>query len=43
VDRARWLLDHPEEGRRLGDAAAKRAHAEHTYSHRFQKLFEALA
>jgi spore maturation protein CgeB len=43
LERARWLLDHPDEGREMGDAAAKRAHAEHTYSHRFRVMFEVLS
>jgi spore maturation protein CgeB len=42
VEKARWLLDSPEEGRGLGDRAAKRAHAEHTYEHRLATIFQTL-
>lgn len=40
VDRARWLLEHPAEGRRLGDAASKRAHTDHSYQARLEHLVE---
>jgi spore maturation protein CgeB len=43
VERARALIGNLEAGRRLGDAAAARAHAEHTYQHRFERMFEILA
>jgi spore maturation protein CgeB len=38
VDQARWLLDHPDMARAMGDRAATRAHAEHTYDHRLSRL-----
>ncbi|MGH2808633.1 MAG: CgeB family protein [Actinomycetota bacterium] len=43
VERARALIDDPDAGRKLGDAAATRAHAEHSYSHRLERIFELLA
>jgi spore maturation protein CgeB len=42
VDRLKWMLDHPEEARAMGDRAAKRAHAEHTYDARLGVLLGAL-
>jgi len=38
VDRCRWALAHPEEGRRIGAAAAARAHSDHTLQHRLTDL-----
>lgn len=38
VDQARWCLARPADARRIGDRAAVRAHAEHTYGHRLQEL-----
>lgn len=43
VSRARDLLADPEVGRQLGDAASKRAHAEHTYEIRLNTILEKLA
>ncbi|HUQ63758.1 MAG TPA: glycosyltransferase [Acidimicrobiales bacterium] len=43
VDRARWLIDSPDESRTIGDAASVRAHAEHTYQHRLRRVFEVLS
>lgn len=40
VKHARALLDDPDLTRRIGDAAAARAHAEHTYQHRLQRVLE---
>lgn len=40
VDRARALLDDPRMTRDIGDAATKRAHAEHTYEERLRQLLE---
>lgn len=34
VDSCRWALQHPEEGRAMGEAAARRAHRDHTYQKR---------
>jgi spore maturation protein CgeB len=42
VDRLRWMLDHPGEARAMGDRAAVRAHAEHTYDARLEMLLGAL-
>ncbi len=42
VDRARWLLENPDAGKRLGDAAASRAHHDHTYAHRLQVILDAV-
>lgn len=32
------MLEDPERGRSLGDAASKRAHSEHTYRHRLERM-----
>jgi spore maturation protein CgeB len=42
VDRARWMLDHPDAVRAMGDQAATRAHAYHTYEPRLEQLLAAL-
>jgi spore maturation protein CgeB len=42
VARAGWMLEHPGEARRMGDAAAARAHMEHTYDVRLQQLLASL-
>lgn len=42
VDRAQWLLENVADGQRIGDAAAARAHREHTYAHRLPKIIDAL-
>jgi spore maturation protein CgeB len=42
VDQARWMLDHPDAARLMGDRAAARAHADHTYQRRLEQLFGAL-
>jgi spore maturation protein CgeB len=42
VDRVRWMLHHPGDARRMGDLAAARAHAEHTYDLRLEQLLAAL-
>jgi spore maturation protein CgeB len=38
VDQARWMLDHPDMARAMGERAAARAHSEHTYDHRLARL-----
>jgi spore maturation protein CgeB len=38
VERAKWLLDHPDEGRRIGAAARSRTLRSHTYQHRAVEL-----
>lgn len=38
VDQARWCIANPGDARRIGDRAALRAHAEHTYAHRLREL-----
>jgi spore maturation protein CgeB len=43
VDQARWCLDHPDEARQVGDRAAVRAHAEHTFAHRVVDLLHIVA
>jgi spore maturation protein CgeB len=43
VDRARWMLEHPSEARAMGDRAAIRAHADHTYDARLATLLSALS
>jgi spore maturation protein CgeB len=43
VDRARELLADPGLARKIGDAASRRAHAEHTYAHRLPAILEQLA
>jgi spore maturation protein CgeB len=40
VDRARYALDHLDQGLSLGDSAASRAHSEHTYAHRLTRLLD---
>ena len=42
VDKARWCLAHPAEARAIGDKAAARALADHTYGHRLREIFEVL-
>lgn len=42
LEAARWMLENPAEARSRGDAAAKRAHAEHTYGHRLEEMFDML-
>lgn len=42
VDRCRMLLADSELTRKLGDAATRRAHAEHTYEHRLPVILEKL-
>jgi spore maturation protein CgeB len=43
IDRIRWMLDHPAEARVMGDRAATRAQAEHTYDQRLGMLLTALS
>jgi spore maturation protein CgeB len=43
VDRARWMLDHPDDVRAMGDRAAARSHADHTYDNRLGTLLAALS
>jgi spore maturation protein CgeB len=43
VDKIRWMLDHPDEARLMGDRAAVRAHADHTYEQRLHTLLSALS
>lgn len=40
VDRCRWALANPDEGRRIGTAAAARAHGDHTLQHRLTDLVD---
>lgn len=42
VERARELLADPELGVKIGDAASRRAHAEHTYEHRLPTILDKL-
>jgi hypothetical protein len=42
VERARWMLDHPAAARAMGERAATRAHAYHTYEPRLEQLLAAL-
>jgi spore maturation protein CgeB len=42
VDRLRWMLEYPCEARAMGDRAASRAHADHTYDARLEVLLGAL-
>lgn len=42
VDQARRLLDDHDLGTKLGDAAAARAHADHTYERRLERLLSVL-
>ena len=39
VEKIRYYLDHPEEAERIRQAGYERALGEHTWEHRFQKLF----
>jgi spore maturation protein CgeB len=43
VDQTRTMLDHPGEARAMGERAAARAHAEHTYERRLGDLLAALS
>jgi spore maturation protein CgeB len=43
VDRVRWMLDHPDAARAMGDRAATRAHADHVYDSRLGQLLAALS
>lgn len=43
VERVRWGLEHPEALRALGHAAARLAHARHTWAHRATELRELVA
>jgi spore maturation protein CgeB len=43
VDRVRWMLDHPDAARAMGDRAASRAHADHVYDSRLGQLLAALS
>ena len=38
VDQARWCLDHLDDARQIGDRAAVRAHADHTFAQRATEL-----
>jgi glycosyltransferase involved in cell wall biosynthesis len=42
VAKIRWMLSHPAECRKRGDAASTRAHAEHNYENRLMRLIGAL-
>lgn len=42
VDQARWCIEHLEEARQIGDRAALRAHADHTFAHRLRKLLQVI-
>jgi hypothetical protein len=42
VGQARWMLDHEPEARAMGERAAARAHADHTYDRRLGQLLAAL-
>lgn len=41
VEKARYLLDHPDEARKIGQAGRARTLSEHTYAHRAPR-FDAL-
>jgi spore maturation protein CgeB len=43
LEQIRFALDHPSDGERIGDAAAVRAHSDHTYDVRLAELLSALA
>jgi hypothetical protein len=43
LEKLRYLLDNPTEGRAMGDRASVRAHGEHTYAHRLDRIFELLS
>jgi spore maturation protein CgeB len=43
VDQVRWMLDHPGAARVMGERAAIRAHADHTYDRRLGTLLAALS
>jgi spore maturation protein CgeB len=43
IDRVRWMLEHPDAARSMGDRAATRAHAEHTYDLRLGDLLAAVS
>lgn len=43
VEQARDLLAAPDLARKVGDAASRRAHTEHTYEHRLPAILEKLA
>ena len=43
IDRIRWMLDHPEAARSMGDRAAIRAHTDHIYERRLCKLLGAVS
>lgn len=42
VDKARWLLENRDAGKSLGNAAAARAHRDHTYAHRLQVILDSV-
>lgn len=42
MDHIRQVLASPEWSTQIGDAAARRAHSEHTYQHRLMELFSVL-
>jgi spore maturation protein CgeB len=43
VDRVRWMLEHPDSARIMGDRAATRARADHCYDRRLGELLAALS
>ncbi|MFO7899361.1 MAG: glycosyltransferase [Planctomycetota bacterium] len=43
IDKIRHYLDHEEERLSISSAACERVLAEHTYQHRFERMFELLA
>jgi spore maturation protein CgeB len=43
VEQAWWMLDHARDARAMGERAAARAHADHTYDRRLSQLLAALS
>jgi spore maturation protein CgeB len=41
IEKARYLLGASREGQEIGDAATRRAHAEHTYDVRLSTILDA--
>lgn len=42
VAKVRYFCEHPAEARRIAEAGQRRAHAEHTFAHRIDAMFEVL-
>lgn len=43
IERIEWVLSDPMDARSIGDAASRRAHAEHTYEHRIRVILQDLS